>query len=97
MEVDWAQLLLCNVYIPAAPDFNSLFSYPWDILIMGDFKAHDASWYSFILDEKAANRGAQIINTLDNSMLMVINQDFPTRTASSSGPSSSPEQTRILT
>ena len=54
IEVNGAKLLICNVYIPPisscpggyTPDFDSLFSYSGDILIMGDFNAHDPSWYS---------------------------------------------------
>ena len=33
----------------------------------------------FTLDERAANRRAEIANTLDSSTILVINQDPPTR------------------
>ena len=100
VELDGAQLLVCNVYIPPAsscprgyaPDFKSLLTYHGDILIMGDFNAHDTLWYSFTLDERVANRIAEFVNALDNSTLMVINQDSPTRKPSS-GLSSSPDLT----
>ena len=56
---------------------------------MGDFNAHYPSWYFFTLDERAANRGAEIIIAVDNYTLMVINHDSPARKPSR-GPSSSP-------
>ena len=54
IEVDGVHLLVCNIYIPPTtsctrgytPNFSSLFTYDGDIIIMGDFKAQDASWYS---------------------------------------------------
>ena len=58
-----------------APDSQSLFSYPGYVPIMGDFKAHDASWHFSTLDERAANRGVEIVNTLENWTSIVINQD----------------------
>ena len=42
---------------------------------MGDFHAHNASWYSSTRDDRAATQGAEIVSTLDNTSLMVINQD----------------------
>ena len=99
VEVDGAQLLVCNVYIPPAascpgyqPNFTSLFSATGDTLIMGDFNAHDALWYSSTADEAAANRGASVVEALENSELMVINQDSPTRMPSN-GPATSPDLT----
>ena len=96
----WGRVLVCNVYItPAslrpigcAPDFSSLLSCPGDILIMGDFNAHDTSWYCSTLDERAANWGGENINALDKFSLMVINQSSPVRKLSR-GPSSSPDIT----
>ena len=100
VEVDGAQLLVCNVYIPPIascppgyhPNFNSLFNATGDTLIMGDFNAHDALWYSSTADEAAANRGTSIVEALENSELMVINQDSPTRMPTN-GPTSSPDLT----
>ena len=100
IEVNGAELLICNIYIPPAsscpggytPDFNSIFNYSGDILIMGDFNAHDHSWYSSTLDERAAARGADIVNTLDGTALVVINEDTPTRMPAD-GLTSSPDLT----
>ena len=100
VEVNGATLTICNIYIPPAtscppgysPDFHSLFNHTEDILIMGDFNAHDDLWYSSNADTAAADRGARIVEALDSSTLMVINQDSPTRMPSN-GPSSSPDLT----
>ena len=101
VEVDGAHLQVCNVYIPPSsscppgyvPAFSSLLvPTTGDVLIMGDFNAHDALWYSSTDDAAAANRGADIVEALDNPTLMVINQNSPTRVPSS-GPTSSPDLT----
>ena len=59
---------------------------------MGDFNAHDDLWYSSTTDTVAADRGAKVVEALDGSSLMVLNQDSPTRVPSS-GPNSSPHLT----
>ena len=59
---------------------------------MGDFNAHDGLWYSSTTDAAAIDRGAKIVEALDSSTLMVINQDSPTRMPSN-GPTSSPDIT----
>lgn len=100
VEVDGVHLKVCNVYIPPAsscppgysPSFNSLFDVTGDVLIMGDFNARDALRYSFTDDVAAANRGRDIVEALDSTTLMVINQDSQTRVPTS-GPTSSPDLT----
>ena len=100
VDVGGAKLLVCNVYVPPVtscpqryvPNFATLFGHTGDILIMGDFNAHDDSWYSSTQDEGAANRGANIVDALDVSQLMTINLDSPTRKPSN-GPCSSPDLT----
>ena len=100
VDVDGAHLLVCNIYVPPVsscpqgyiPNFAPLFSHTGDILVMGDFNAHDDTWYSSTQDEGAANRGANIVDALDNSQLMTINLDSPTRKPSN-GPCSSPDLT----
>ena len=96
VEVHGAQLLISNIYIPPAascpptyqPNFQTLFNTTEDVLIMGDFNAHDDLWFSSTLDDRAATRGANINSALETSQLMVINQDSPTRVPSSGDPSS---------
>ena len=87
VDVNGAQLLVCNIYVPPVsscpqgyvPNFLPLLDHAGDILIMGDFNAHDAAWFSSTQDEGAANRGENIVAALDNTQLMTINQDSPTR------------------
>ena len=63
VEMGGAKLLVCNIYIPPVsscpqdyrPDFYPVFGYTGDILIMGDFNAHDETWFSSTLDEGARN------------------------------------------
>ena len=101
IEIDVAYLQICNVYISLssscppgyAPAFSSLLAQTsGDMLIMGDFNARDALWYSSIDDAAAATRGADIVEALDNTTLVVINQKSPTRVPCS-GPTSSPDTT----
>ena len=100
VEVGGAHLIIRNIYIPPPtscpsgylPDFGALFSSTEDILIMGDFNAHDDLWYSSTTDTVATDRGAKIVEALETSTLMVLNQDSPTR-MSSNGPMTSPDLT----
>ena len=78
-----------NGYVP---NLDTLFSPTEDILIMGDFNAHDDLWYSSTTDTVAAERGAKVVEALIGSSLMVLNQDSPTRVPSN-GPPSSPDLT----
>ena len=59
---------------------------------MGDFNAHGALWYSSTDDGAAATRGVDIVEALDDTTLVVINQNSPTR-VTCSGPTSSPDIT----
>ena len=59
---------------------------------MGDFNAHDDLWYSSTTDTVATDRGAKIVEALETSTLMVLNQDSPTRMPSN-GPMTSPDLT----
>ena len=100
VTVNGAKLIIRNIYIPPSsscptgylPDFGTLLSPTEDILIMGDFNAHDDLWYSSTTDAVAADRGAKIVEALESSELMVLNEDSPTRMPSN-GPTSSPDLT----
>ena len=99
VSVDGAKLLIINVYIPPAssaqgqlPNFDLLFNITRDVLIMGDFNAHDARWYSQTQDVAAARRGEAIGNALDAGQLMCINGPSHTRRPKT-GPTSSPDIT----
>ena len=59
---------------------------------MGDFNAHDELWYSSTTDAEAARRGVRVVEALESSTLMVLNEDHPTRIPSN-GPPSSPDLT----
>ena len=77
LEMGGAKLLVANVYIPPvsscpsdySPNFTHLFNWSDDILVMGDFNAHDPRWYSTTLDQGAAARGAAICDALDTGTL----------------------------
>ena len=83
VDVDWAQLLVCNIYVPPVsscphgykPNFASLFSHFDDILIMADFNAHDDTWFSSTQDVGTVNRGEIIVGAFANSQLMTINHE----------------------
>ena len=64
----------------------------WRCPYNGDFKAHDALRYSSLNDGAAATRGADIVEALANTALVVINLNTPTRVPPS-GPTSSPDIT----
>ena len=95
---DGAKILVVNVYIPPVsscpndytPNLSNLFSFTDDILVVGDFNAHDLRWHSATQDYGAAERGAAICNALDASDLTCINGDSPTRMPRN-GPLSSPD------
>ena len=96
VEMGGAHLIVTNIYIPPChscppaylPDFRTLFSPTADILIMGDFNAHDELWYSSTTDAAAAIRGAKAVEALESSTLTVLNEDNPTRIPCSGLPSS---------
>ena len=99
VELDGAKLMVVNVYVPPVsstagfiPNLTHLFSITRDVLVMGDFNAHDARWYSQTQDAGAARRGASICDALDAGELMCINGDSHTR-APQNGPLTSPDLT----
>ena len=76
VDMDGAKLLVINVYVPpvsSVPGFNPnmgpLCNITRDVLVMGDFNAHDARWYSYTQDAGAARRGATICDALDTGHL----------------------------
>ena len=83
------ELKVINIYIPPTsccppgytPNFDLLFSAydEEDVLIIGDFNAHNSAWYSHTEDDQATSRGTRLAESLDNSNLNIINQDQPTR------------------
>ena len=96
--MDGAKLLVANVYIPPVsscppdymPNLTHFFSCAEDILVVGDFNAHDARWHSSTHDHRAAERGAAICDALDAGSLTCINGDSPTRMPRN-GPLTSPD------
>ena len=99
VNIGEAKLLVINVYIPPAssahgqlPSLDPLFDITRDVVVMGDFNAHDARWYSHTQDAAAARRGEYIGNALDAGQLLCINGPSHTRRPRS-GPSSSPDLT----
>ena len=98
--VDGAQLLVCNIYVPPVasyphgyiPKFAPLFTHLGDILIMGDLNVQDDTSFSSTQNVRAANRGEIIVGALDNSQLLTINQDSPSRKPSND-PRSFPDLT----
>ena len=99
VEVGGAKLLVINIYIPPTssvpgftPNLSPLFNIARDVLVMGDFNAHDARWHSYTLDTAAAARGDVICNALDSGELMCINENSHTRRPQN-GRSSSPDLT----
>ena len=93
-------LIICNIYIPPpsscpvgyVADLGNLLSIPDDILIVGDFNAHHPGWYSSTLDHAAAARGTALAEAINDSALMVLNEDSPTRRPTN-GPLTSPDLT----
>ena len=90
--MEGAHLQICNIFTHPlsscppgyAPAFTSVLAQiTGDVLLLGDFDAIDALWYSSTLDGAATNRGANIVETLYNTTLVVINQNSPTRVPSS--------------
>ncbi|KAA0192383.1 hypothetical protein HAZT_HAZT002411 [Hyalella azteca] len=63
-------------------------------IIMGDFNAHNPAWFSATQDDRAAARGATLINQIDSGQFILPNQDTPTRLPSQGAPSS-PDVTLI--
>ena len=85
-----------NLYIPPAsgcprgysPDLSPLLNLPNDSLVLGDINAHHPSWDSSLSDV----RGDSIAASIDQSPLLVLNEDTATRIPSAQNqPSSSPD------
>ena len=100
---DDVKLNIINIYIPPKsccppryrPNLNLLLSsHDEDTLIVGDFNAHNPSWFSQTADDQAASRGAAITELINNSNLALLNEDEPTRIPNV-GPSSSPDLTIV--
>ena len=94
IEVD-----VINVYIPVVSsvpgcitNLEPLFGITRDVLVKGDYIAHDAIWHSYTLHSGATARGDAICNALDSEELMRINEDSHTRRPQK-GRSSSPDLT----
>jgi hypothetical protein len=101
IEIGSFKLDVYNVYLPPASScptghrtvFTTLFASPSnDALILGDFNAHHASWYSPC--DPSDLRGDQLASVLDSSNLCILNSDTPTRLPSNNYPSPSPDISR---
>ena len=87
---------IINIYIPPAsscpthfrPDLSLLLNPNDTTIVMGDFNAHNAAWYSSTRDAAAAGRGSAIVEAINDSNLTLLNLDFPTRLPKSGNPSS---------
>ncbi|KAA0187452.1 hypothetical protein HAZT_HAZT006176 [Hyalella azteca] len=77
------------------PSLTTLFKLDaHNTIIMGDFNAHNPAWFSATQDDRMAARGAALLNQIDSSQLVLLNQDIPTRLPSQGAPSS-PDLTLI--
>ncbi|KAA0184157.1 hypothetical protein HAZT_HAZT008960 [Hyalella azteca] len=103
ISINGAQLHLYNIYIPpptsCPPGFSPSLTPLLELdthntIIMGDFKAHNPAWYSTTQDDREAARGTALINQIDSSQYILLNQDTPTRLLSQGAPSS-PDLTLI--
>lgn len=101
--MDGTPYQIYNLYIPPAtscppsyiPDLSNLLEQDNNnVLIVGDFNAHNPAWYSSTQDDRAAARGNAIVTAIDSSSLVLLNEDHPTRLPTSGRPSS-PDLTLI--
>ena len=91
-----SKINIINIYIPPPsscpshfrPDLSLLLDPQDPTIVMGDFNAHNAAWYSSTRDEAAAGRGSAIVEALNDSNLTLLNLDHPTRLPKSGNPSS---------
>ena len=105
LEVDGIRVCLngsptdiLNVYIPPpsscppgySPDFTRLFQQTNDCLILGDFNAHNPSWYSSTSCISSKIRGDALLDAINDSQLNILNEDSSTRLPTY-GPKSSPD------
>ena len=80
-----------NIYIPPVsscaqgfePDIQAILSEP-DSLVLGDFNAHNALWYSNIQD----SRGEKFADEIGDADFGVLNENVPTRLPSNGQPTS---------
>lgn len=86
-------LLVYNIYVPPAsscepnyvPNFLSLLDHAdGDAVVVGDFNAHNTSWFSASDDA----RGDLLLDAVEGSDLSLLNLDFPTRVPRDGNPSS---------
>ena len=90
-ELGNTKLIVSNVYIPPASSCSNgyqssiehLLKTP-DTLILGDFNAHQPSWYSRSDD----TRGREMADSINGSDYVILNWDSPTRPPSNAEPSS---------
>ena len=101
--VDDVKLNVINIYIPPVsccstgyrPNLDTLLSsHEDDTIIMGDFNAHNSTWFSRTGEDQAISRGHAIVDLLNTSNLALINEESPTRVPNR-GPSSSPDLTIV--
>lgn len=101
-SLNGAPLKIINLYIPPAtscppgyiPNLAAILAITDDCLIVGDFNAHHASWYSHTEDQRAAARGVVLDDYLSTSSFGILNEDSPTRLPTH-GPASSPDLSLI--
>ncbi|KAA0196554.1 hypothetical protein HAZT_HAZT005288 [Hyalella azteca] len=88
ISIDGAQFHLYNIYIPPptscppgfSPSLSPLLKLDaHNTILMGDFNAHNPAWFSATQGDRAAARGAALINQIDSSQLILLNQVTPTR------------------
>ena len=93
VEINGADLDLFNVYIPPAssctahhsPDIGPILHLSDnDVIVCGDFNVHHGGWHSTLVDI----RGETLANTIENSPLIVLNEDTPTRLPTNGNPTS---------
>jgi hypothetical protein len=92
--INGSDLVVFNVYLPPVsscpqtykPDLSAIFNMPdEDILVVGDFNAHQETWDAALTD----SRGGSISDSIEISLLITLNDpDVPTRLPQNGSPSS---------
>jgi hypothetical protein len=94
VTINNSELAIFNVYLPPVsscprnykPDLDPVFLHADDnVLMCGDFNAHHEGWHSSLSD----SRGELIADQIEDSPLIALNLDTPTRLPSSGSPTSS--------
>ena len=89
-KLDNTELIIFNIYIPPTrscltsgylPSLDHLMT-TTDTLVLGDFNAHNSSWYSRTND----SRGNHLENAVSNANLGILNWDSPTRLPCNASP-----------